>query len=103
MLAHRAAYFFTHGSIPEGLQINHHCDVPACCNPRHLYAGTHAENMRDAVERNRHVGRPRLFDDEAVRAIRDSPLSGVALARDLGCDQSTISLIRARKTYEHVV
>lgn len=31
----------------------HTCDNPACCNPRHLYSGTDADNARDMIERNR--------------------------------------------------
>lgn len=37
--------------IPEGKQVNHHCDNPACCRPDHLYLGDHSDNMHDAMER----------------------------------------------------
>lgn len=31
----------------------HHCDYRACCNPAHLYIGSHAENMQDCLRRGR--------------------------------------------------
>lgn len=31
----------------------HTCDNPPCCNPKHLRACTHAENMADKVAKNR--------------------------------------------------
>jgi hypothetical protein len=31
----------------------HLCDNPACCNPLHLYDGTHRDNMLDAWARGR--------------------------------------------------
>lgn len=42
---HRFTYEQFVGLIPEGLEINHLCEHPACVNPEHLEAVTHRENM----------------------------------------------------------
>jgi len=44
--AHRFAYEAAHGEIANGLQIDHLCRNPACCNPSHLEAVTPQENTR---------------------------------------------------------
>lgn len=47
--AHRHSYEFLVGPIPEGLELDHLCRVPACVNPSHLEPVTHAENLRRAI------------------------------------------------------
>lgn len=52
--AHRFAFEVAQiGFIPEGMNILHKCDNPSCCNPRHLYAGTQFDNVRDMDTRGR--------------------------------------------------
>jgi hypothetical protein len=41
---HRVTYEILKSSIPEGLELDHLCRNPACCNPTHLEPVTHREN-----------------------------------------------------------
>jgi HNH endonuclease len=54
--AYRVAYTLTKGPIPEGLVIDHLCNVGLCVNPYHLEAVTQAENLRRMSERAQAVG-----------------------------------------------
>ena len=38
-------------NFPEGMHALHTCDTPLCVNDKHLYWGTHADNMKDMLER----------------------------------------------------
>lgn len=67
-LAHRIAYHELVGPIPDGLELDHRCKNPTCCNPAHLEAVTHLENVRrsDSGKHNAiktHCAQGHAFDE----------------------------------------
>ena len=52
-MAHRIAYLLYYGIFDEKLCVLHQCDNPPCCNPRHLFLGTSADNMKDMYAKQR--------------------------------------------------
>ena len=89
--AHRQAYLLFHGSIDTSLDVCHTCDNPGCCNPAHLWLGTHQENLQDAGRKGR-LGKnsgerngARKLDWPRVRAIRAKHAEG-ASERSLGAE-----------------
>lgn len=111
--AHRVAYALEHGEVPDGLLVCHHCDRPLCCNPRHLFLGTQADNLADRDAKGRGNTAPgtdsiRKLTDEEVMAIRVMLAQrpergmGVKVARMFGVSPGTVSMIRNGKLWQHV-
>jgi hypothetical protein len=105
MLAHRFARELEHGPIPEGMQVLHSCDNPACCALDHLSLGTHADNMRQRDERGRTLkgaatARAKL-STEQVQEIRAALADGAThaeIAERFGISKTHVSYIRNDKT-----
>jgi HNH endonuclease len=72
MTAHRYAWILTHGDPPKGMHVLHHCDVPACCNPDHLWLGTHQDNMVDKTNKGRSLGNKVVLYPDRVRPRRQA-------------------------------
>jgi hypothetical protein len=108
--AHRASWMLVNGEIPDGLFVLHKCDNPSCVNPDHLYLGTHTDNMKDKVERDRcahldrrgELGGRSVLTNEIVLSIRADSRINKDVAEHYGVDRSTISDIRRRKSWKHI-
>lgn len=110
--AHRAAWFFSNGRIPTGMEICHRCDNPSCVRPQHLFLGTHQENMddmrlkgRSAPQVNDYRGtrnpRARLTEQQA-RHVKYSNDRVCDLAAQFGVPRETLYSIRNGKNWRHL-
>lgn len=103
-LTHRFAWELTHGPIPPGIRVLHHCDNPPCCDAEKcLFLGTDADNVGDMMAKGRgrqgefqraitHCPDGHLYDDANTRVGRD----GRRHCRKCGCASQARYLARKR-------
>ena len=87
--ANRVAYFISTNIDPLDNQVCHSCDNPPCCNPAHLFLGTHKDNARDMVQKGRHrvdAAHRSILANRAMRkanSVSTIPPTDVRLIRNI--------------------
>ncbi len=100
--AHRISYSEYIGPIPYDLKILHKCDIPNCVNPKHLFAGTSAQNTQDMCAKGRARGGNEKLNKAQVIAIRGDSRMGKIIAREYKIHPSSVSLIKNKKIWRHI-
>lgn len=101
--AHRVSYEIFKGSIPNGLDVLHHCDNPPCCNPKHLYVGLPTLNSQHMVIRNRQWNQKLTADDiPEIRRRHAEGESQASLGRSYGVRGSAIGKVIHGETWSYV-
>lgn len=109
--SHRFAWTITNGTIPDGLFICHSCDNRKCCNTSHLFLGTAADNVRDAVSKNRNASGEKsssaILTEQQVREIRKRYAQGgittYGLGDEYGVSFTTIHAVITRRSWKRVL
>ena len=106
---HRLVWTLAYGPISEGVLILHKCDVRSCINIKHLFAGSHADNMADMCKKERQTRgsqRPAAkLTEEDIPIIRQYLREGLtqrAIAKQYSVAMQQISSINTGRTWRHV-
>lgn len=111
--AHRLAWLLTNGPIAPGLHVLHKCDNGPCCNPAHLFLGTHLDNMADMYSKGRNTrgarARAKLTEEQAKlilsrkpETVRGSGALPYELAAQHGVGVGVIWCIWRGQTWRHL-
>ena len=118
--AHRVIFDLAYPNIinlsaPKNTEDNgyilHTCDNPSCCNPKHLFVGTHADNMADKVFKNRQNKFPsdtgprcKLSMSQAreARELRKNGASVRDLAEQFGLSLPSMKTLLRGQSYKEI-
>lgn len=107
--AHRVAFILANGGINDSVCVLHKCDNHVCCNPRHLYAGSHKQNAQDRKQRifwSAGARNPNAkLTESQVRDIRQMFTAG-ATYRDVrevyDISDGALCTIKSRKSWKNL-
>jgi hypothetical protein len=103
-LAHREVFKHFYVDIPLGMLVCHKCDNPPCCNPDHLFLGTHQDNMNDMKRKNRRnnsfgeKSHNHKFSTEIINKIKSDNRPYKIISKSYGVSESHISMIKTGDT-----
>lgn len=80
---HRLSYELFKGKKLMNLAC-HHCDVPACINPDHIFDGTNKQNHQDSLRKNRQKAFT-IKQYNLVNAV-ENRLNRHYMGREINCD-----------------
>lgn len=107
-LSHRYAWELANGPIPERMYVLHRCDNPPCCNVRHLFLGTAADNAADREAKGRgnqakgEKSGPAKISEKTARRVLEMPGSHSEIAASLGMSRENVRSIKRRRTWRHL-
>lgn len=96
--AHHAAWICANGAITKGMHVLHKCDNRKCVNPKHLYLGTHQDNMRDREMRGRGGGRKlTALQVKTVRRMIKEKITYARIACYFEVSTNTVDRVKANQ------
>jgi len=102
---HRLFWIIENGD-PGTLSVLHSCDNPPCCNVRHMFLGTRADNIADMFQKRR--GNPwphkRKLTNTQVKLIRMLARNGMRqrdIAARFSVQKNTVNRIINKKRRQH--
>lgn len=105
-LAHRIAWLLLTGVEPGQMNVCHTCDNPSCCNVRHLWLGTHRQNMEDCAKKRRTCSGERHGASKLTLAeiceIRTSDETLKELSEQYGVSFQQISRIKHQERWTNL-
>jgi len=124
--AHRMSWIIAYPEkvITDDLEVCHKCDNRACVNPRHLFLGTHKQNIEDMDRKGRrgvalgikngsHTkpekrrrgsihGMAKITESDVLEIRSSVGISQRRLAKQYGISQPMVGFILRRENWKHV-
>lgn len=104
--AHRMLYEEEYGPIPAvGMSVLHKCDNTICVNPKHMFLGTHQDNMDDMAKKGRRkMAIPNIHKNKIkdIRTDYENGLLLIDLIDKYGIEKRHMTRILSRKVWRNL-